>query len=279
MIQYLKSFFSPAQEDTAVPENGTHQCNKCHIVIPKYYKMCRECYNKSKIRCNGCGYLVPSHITPDTCWSCIKMNIEKSRVKCPGICGQRVVPSEHCKTCAGLTSCSRCKRTIDKISALDHPADASREQICVACNNDVYLLSRCTSADHRKIINSNGTVGSCVYCDTYRTTHTDKNRDYIECPDNCDWEDTAIVAMSAFLLDHPEVTFVKAVLKEDGWSYEWDDTVTATFSVKFQGCNEQEHLIVTWNESGCSCNSLESFCSLPSFEPSCIYQEGKWYKL
>jgi hypothetical protein len=39
-------------------------------------------------------------------------------------------------------------------------------------------------------------------------------------------------------------------------------------------------ITATWENSGCSCNCFEEFNQKPyKYEPSCIPQEGKWYRL
>jgi hypothetical protein len=82
-----------------------------------------------------------------------------------------------------------------------------------------------------------------------------------------------------FFTDYPEAQFLNAEIESDCIGYDWSEKLTMNFNVKFEGCDDLTTVKITWYQDSCSCDRFYGFISIPSYEPHCLPQLNKWYKL
>lgn len=96
--------------------------------------------------------------------------------------------------------------------------------------------------------------------------------------------DNALVAadkaLREFFDEHPDILFLGATLDEEICCHEWEYILSANYSIKIEGIDENRIINVEWRDWGNSCYSMgTTFDGHCNITPSCIYQNDKWYLL
>ena len=93
--------------------------------------------------------------------------------------------------------------------------------------------------------------------------------------------DDAERVLTAFFENYPETKFIDANLISSYFMYDWTVELTMHFSVLFEGDNTETIVEARWYEHGGSCdgNSYEQFHDILEYNPSCLPQMNKWYRL
>jgi len=91
---------------------------------------------------------------------------------------------------------------------------------------------------------------------------------------------TSITTLNNFCKEYPYAIYINATLKEDICGYDWNYNLSANFSIKIEGHDENKIVKFEWDEGGGSIDCLgDTFICSYETEPCVIYQYDKWYLL